>query len=934
MPGTRHSRLERAGAVVVAALLVCSMVAAVAGVGSAHGGDHVTRNGDTLEITLGAQHFDGDNRNVTVSAAGGSVDRNASAGAGEATYSVPVARLSEPQTDLSNASVTVKPQNGSAVTEHENLQLLTFDGSASAKLSGATLELPVTQALGYADGGGADARLDGETGPVDATVEYRNGTDVLAASLAPDRLDLPLEQSATIQVSNGNSTDVNLRSLVTGATEIERDGNETVVVNPFVVADTDYDLVVTTENPTGTYAATVTASGTELAVTDEALASAGALSVSAYHGGDPLFEDASPEGGETETMTATVASNGTAVNFSDESLSADGATLLMHVVDEESAAVNATVSVENGTLDLSGTDYRLHPNGSYRLMLAGDRFVRAEIDGPEPDNSTLSYAPADSSTGESGDAANADGDSGGTFAAVPGGLLGVAAIAGTLVVLGAGAGIALIRKRRTPSVTTGSSAPPAAATDPSVTVTVEDAGTGTNLDAKVTATAKNNFTNGHQDTEETTVSDGAGSLTLERGTWILEAETGGVTEQKTVNVRGDKQVGFEFGPKKARVSVTDDDGEPLSDIPVTATLDNGDSRTERTDDRGRVGLSVPFAATEVEVSADHEKYESDAATLSLGGSAPVEDSLTLRQLTGRLDVTATVEGTPVAGLPVEIRPEEDAVAELGGTHRATTDESGVATFDDLLVGTYEARLEFSGGGNAFSAQSKRVEVRDGGRTRETLDSPFEFTLGRAERDRITSIRQDVESLAAASGRDVAVPRYYGSVVTALVDTVERTSRQGHRFATADADPDAVVAALLDAAEEAVELIHTAMTTKRNTDLFGACADMPDEWVEWSGSFDADALFELLEDDRTSQRQTVLQRLRAVDDRIDRERSDLAVVAPARELWDGVKEFVNSERGDDRVRGAAVAFVAIGLLDGVDELFDHDELRSRLERTVF
>lgn len=950
MADSPHNRRERLGAAVVAALLALSVVAAVAGVGTAHGdGDHVVRNGDRIVITLGDEHFNGTDRNVTVR-----VDRGRSASlspvgttGGESRYRVPVADLSAPNTDLSAATVTVEPANGTAVTESVDLRLLTLDGSGRPTFSNGALEVPLRRALGYADGGSASVTLAGEAAPVaDATVHNRSDGLVLSVSLNPASVHLPPSKGAALAAERGNGIEVNLWRLTRAETTVERTDDRTLAIdNPLFVAGAGYDVFATNPATGDTFAGTVTAEpdGT-LTLAGERLASAESLAVSVYSEGNAVVENVSYRRDAAGVANATVTANGTAIDVAGATVSAPNGTAVW--LANDTRFVRATAPVDDGAVNLTPTPYRLNPNASYRVIVTGDRVVRADVVGVpsanDSDDDTLFYAAGDA-PGDGGDGGSGEG-SGGLFGGVPGGLPG-AAVLGTLVVLGVA--VVAIRLRGddsddAPDPDEVDSTAVASAHDSGsghdVDVRVEDAATGSTVSAALEARQKADdaaYRTGGPSSEDADLPDGTGSVTLDSGTWVVEVGSHGVTDRGELSVPvRDQPVTFTLGPRRVEVTVADG-RNPLADVPVTCTPDAGRPREGRTDGDGEVTFEVPLAADEVEVSAEADRYDGDDAVVSVPDRGDATARLDLEPLTGDLEATATVDGRPIAGLAVELDPRDADAAELGATgNAATTGDDGAVRFDDLPVGEYEVGLTVSGGSSAFSVESDRVRVADGRTARTELDANFEFSLGRNQRDRVDSVRHEIDEMVSISGRDVAVQRYFGSAVTDLLETVERLPREGHRFARAEADPDAVADALLDAAEASAELVGDAMTTKRNTDLFGACVDMPDHRVEWQEGYDVDALFELLDADRKDQRQTVLTQLRAVDDRIDDERSDLAVVSPAREVWDGVKAFVNEERGDDPVRGAAVAFAAGGLLDAVDELFEHEKLRERLQRTVF
>ncbi|UPW02281.1 hypothetical protein M0R88_09365 [Halorussus gelatinilyticus] len=935
MAGTNSSRRERLGATLLAALLALSVVAGVAGLGAASDGtDHVTRNGDKLVVKLGENATA--TKQISVSVAGKTYTHPEKAKKKATdTFRIPVKKLSVRKKNLKNATVTVKSNGTELFSETANLRYLKFGKTKAATFENGKLRVPLKQALGYEGGTSVALKLDGSKKPVSGTVKYENGNPYLAVKFDAGAVSLPLDKKAKLAVPNRAKTSMNIRKHVADATRVTAlDGRTLAVSNP-LFGNGQYDLTVETSG--GRFAGAVGAKNGRLTLADSAVAAANRWTVSAYRDGQPLFVNVTEQARSTETIAAKVSQNGSVVSLADQSVTAKRTTVwLTNATRNDSATdrsryVSVSVPVKKGDVNLSSTPYRLNPDGGYRVIVTGEQFVRAAVTGNESANDTLFYASQSAANGGGG---TGDGDSSGVLSLVTGNkmLLGGAVVVLLVGVVGVVAGLRIGGGGSSSGTSAGASS---GTRDHQVELRAIDAGTNSlaTEDVRVVAEQKHRTARrGSDGHEEVTLTGGSGSVTLQRGTWRFAAEAAGVTDEKRPRkIQSDETLQFELGPRTVPATVTDGEGQPLSNVPVTATIEGGQSDTRRTDSDGSVTFSLPLGAEEVELSASHEKYDDDATTVALDGSVG-EQSLSLELRTGGLDVTVTVDGAAVSGLPVEIRSREKAVREVGGNREATTGADGAAEFDDLPVGKYEAGTEIPG--DAFAVQSKRVRVRDGQRTRATLDASFEYGLDRRQRDRIADIRRDVDALTTASGRDVAIPRYYGSVVTALLDAVERLPREGHRFAIADADPDEVVAALLDTAEETVELVDDAMATKRNTDLFGACVDMPDARVEWSGDFEAETLFGLLAEDRTAQRQPVRTQLQAVDDRINDERSDVAVVAPARELWEGVQRLVQRAPDDDPVRGAAVVLAASGLLDAVDELFDHEELRERLERTVF
>lgn len=893
--------------------------------------DYVIRDGNTVQITLDGAFFSDNDDNITVRVeeTGDTVDLQPSDRDGDTrSYEVGVSDLSSENTSLGNATVTVEASNGS-VTESVDLRLIRF-AEERASFSDGSLVIPLSDAYGYADGENVSVTIDRNTA-VDGTARYTDRT-ALVVTLSPDQVELPPSENLDVTVPNGASTQVDIRRAAQDATDVSN-GGQLLVYNPLLADGVDYQLTVRTDN--GTLAQTVEAEADALIVTEPALRNVDSLTVSIHRDGDVLVENVERTV-RSDPKDLTVSENGEIVIIADTDANASNATVW---ISNESTSILAETTITEGRIDLSGTPYRLHPNGSYEVIVnAGGQVIRANVSGNESD--TLFW----------------EGNNGGDFGGDSAGFLGfsllhIFAIGGSVVLSG---GVLLVllfglggfgsdgrgTEESGPDRRGNARGVARTSNGREIEVNVVDGATGNYLQGQITITAKRirkgtRNRQGGQREKEFTLSNGRGSIELKSGQWDLSARADGASETKRVVIRNDGEiVTLSFEATRVTATVSDENGTACAGIAVTCTSPQGRTDTIRTDDDGKADFDVPHEVRSVELTADHEKYESDATELSLS-NGQTEASFTIQRRTGTLQLTATVDGTAAEGVPVGIVPRDESVREIEErSSERTTGTDGAATFEDLVVGRYEVRMAIPSNERAFSVQSKRVQIDDGRTTRETINATFEYSLDRDDRDRIASIRRAVESLASATGRDVAIPRYYGTVVTTLLEAVERVSQEGERFVTTDQNPQEIVTALLDTAEEAVKIVEGSMTTKRNTDLFGACVDMQDAQVGWQGDFDAGELFDLLEQDRTAQRQSILQRLRAVDDRIDAERSDLAMVAPARELWEEIQSMITAERGDDPVRSAAVVFVAAGLLDAIDELFEHDRLRSRLERTVF
>jgi hypothetical protein len=165
---------------------------------------------------------------------------------------------------------------------------------------------------------------------------------------------------------------------------------------------------------------------------------------------------------------------------------------------------------------------------------------------------------------------------------------------------------------------------------------------------------------------------------------------------------------------------------------------------------------------------------------------------------------------------------------------------------------------------------------------------------------------------------------------AVLDAVEQFPAQGQYFAKVDTHPDAVTDATLEAAADTTESIARAMSSKRNRDLFTACADMSEVRVNWDGAFELEQLVQRLNKDSLDLRHMFAQQADDVSERIDAERGSLSEIAPAREMLEQI-DLPKSGEQLDRIVGTHVAVL---MLHAIDDLFDQPQLRDRLSRTVF
>jgi predicted lipid-binding transport protein (Tim44 family) len=439
------------------------------------------------------------------------------------------------------------------------------------------------------------------------------------------------------------------------------------------------------------------------------------------------------------------------------------------------------------------------------------------------------------------------------------------------------------------------------------------------------------------DVSEST-STGRAKLQLKPGTWTITAALPNQEFETTLEIESgharSEQARIVCERPKIAVKLSDGtDGNPLSEATVRVEPDAGERTEKRTDERGKAGIVLPFAAAEVTVTVSHPKYVSVTRDVSLDDHERAFD-VNLERKVGSLSVTAEVDGVATGGLPVGVEPAADddfRARERAGTLQ--TDRDGTAT-TELLVGDYVVDLDLPPSQTSqFRTNTSSVTIKPGARARVSVGATFEYTLPSATRNRLSDVRADVDALSDRSGRDVAFPQYYGSVVQSLLDVVETLPEQGHRFVNLDASPDAVADAIIGVAAGVVPRVNTAMTTKRNVDVFAACADMPDVNVQWRGeSASFDAFVDRVDDPGDAE---MTRRIEETKERIDRERGQLTEVEPATEVWELSRDlFQEARREEDDVQRAAKTMLVTALLDAVEGTFEHDRLRERMKQTVF
>lgn len=426
-----------------------------------------------------------------------------------------------------------------------------------------------------------------------------------------------------------------------------------------------------------------------------------------------------------------------------------------------------------------------------------------------------------------------------------------------------------------------------------------------------------------------TVTNGRGTVELRRGVWEGAVQVAGRSAYDQLLVsKSTNTLTLTLDAQRLSINVRDQQTDkPIEGAKVRATVGET-TKTGRTNSDGSWKTIVPFSASETEVILDHDRYErttwSGRVDRDTGTTA-----ISLRPLTGSLTAPVTLSGQAVLDLPVTVTQ-----VRTGNQNVQRTDENGTVSFEEIPIGEYTIEPDLSQLPSQFTGASAQVEIMDQERTERELTLDFDYTLPAREQERIETLRDRAGAVGRAPRRDEAIPAYYASVLEAALNAVESVPRAGNELLQTGLDPDELVSALLNATATALESVEEVMTSTRNVDLFAACADLPAAEVSWEGVISISRVTELAGTQIADQRGAIIDRLETVDDRVSQAVGDVAEVSPAREMWEAIRALIRDQTETTQTKSAALIAVAEALLDAVEELFDNDQLRERLNRTVY
>jgi len=966
MGRTTTGRTSALLAVVACALVVCAALAAVPGGADAQDQQDLTgevtfqeSNGQLSVAVESATNgsFSGGNESVTIDVGGTDVERGPTAPeGGEYTYTVGQNRLADILGGQSGSDTPVRVLYGGTEVFNETVDIRRVAlGNSGEFTDDGELRFDVRTTFGVESG----AEIPIQVGGQDATATYDNAT---APGLVVDRGTLGtlgvLREPGRITVSGGETYvrgEVGFDTATAPVTATRLSNASGVTFgSPLFEGGETYVVTASIDSSPGQYVGTADAGEQEIRVDSAALAAESSLTLTVEHesAGSTIY------GGETveftaESVTGDVSADG--AEITNISLPDGNYGDVWVRVGNGAEQYNATADVENETVELSDPDAVQWPDANQTGILI------------EREESPL-YATVTLQSGTGGQGGGQGGS--GLLGALPGGrflLIGGGAVLGVVVVAaGVYAGLAVFGSGTTRLNPLGGSSkskasaksPPSETAEVSFEVVGELAGRTYREANRVVARSKAGGQAGfggggavgsrggrnaggpagvNTDTgQRIGLSGGTGTTELDYGDWVFEVEERNRTVGKrdhTLEYGFDSDhIALSVAPYAVSVQVTEGpERKPAetAEVSVTTDVERWSSR-KRTDRDGRVQFEIPRSASRVTFTAEKsdlrpvesehriEQVVQDGVTLAIGAE------------TGGMAIETRVGKRAWPGVEVLITPVSQDAKAYTDEGPVTTDSEGRREVQNLPVGEYEVSAHPQPDGVETTEAVERVTVRDNVMTEVAVSIGISYSIPETHRDRLAGLRERIEGLTAATNRDVAIPRYYGTVLTSVLDLVEAVESSPENVVGEGVPPDAMVEAVLDATDAGITAVEGAMSERRTSSLLEACASMPPAEVAWSGDATLDAFLEQATEGGERDRRALRDRLKETDDVLDEMWGEVNEIAPARKLHDRVGELARETGGiDDELTVVARAYVGICLLDAIEELFEHDDLRERL-----
>ena len=989
MGGITTDRTSALLAVVACALVVCSALAVAPGQANAQedvtGEATFDETNGKLTVEIDERDgvngsFTGDSEEVTIDIGGSTVTPDSyTPGENESTYTYEIGpnELSELDSldgqDGSDTTVTVSHGGSEVFNETEDIRQVVLGGTGSVTDDGS-LRLDLAQDFGIGPDGSVPARVKVGDTSQNVTTTYQQDAASNESYLVLNRNTLSevgvLRQPQEIEVS-GQSQALYLQSAATidiaAVTSVQgqrlSDGSGVQFDSARFEGGETYVVTVGLDSSAGQYVRTVDASEQAIEVESAALAAESNLTLTVEHASGTTVVDGNTVGFSTESVTGNL--SGAVVTFDSLPNQVEGGNTEVWIhVEDGIERYSASFDAGNETLELSSVESLEWADGTNETELLVE-----QPEAPLHATVTLQSGSGGGGSGDSG-SGGLGGLLGNTLVVIVGGsLLGVIIVAGgvylALSVFGSGETQFNPFGGSSKSKSSNES-PPAETATVSLEVVDElanrtyreanrviarqkdsgqtgigssngavgnrNAGRSTGQNARRGGPAGVNTGN----SESIDLSAGKGSTELNYGNWVFEV----VEKSRTV---GQREHPLEYGfdsdrivlsvtPYTVDVQVTEGpERAPAKQAEVTVTADvEGWQRRKRTDPDGRVQLEIPRSASRVTFTAKTGTSQPVEADYRVDQAVQDGVGLAVGAETGDMGIETRVGERAWPGVDVRITPvSEDATAYTDeGT--VNTDADGHRQVQNLPTGEYEVSAQPQLDGVETTAAVERVTVRNDATTNVTLSIGVSYSMPETYRDRLGDLRERIGELTSATNRDVAIPRYYGTVLTSVLDLVDAVESSPERVVEAGISPDATVEALLDATDAGITAVGGAMSERRNVKLFGAADSMPPAEVDWSGEATLNAFLDQVTEGGERDRRALRDRLEETDGVLDQKWGEVNEIAPARKLHDRVGELARETGGiDDELTVVARAYVGICLLDAIEELFEHDALEERL-----
>lgn len=434
---------------------------------------------------------------------------------------------------------------------------------------------------------------------------------------------------------------------------------------------------------------------------------------------------------------------------------------------------------------------------------------------------------------------------------------------------------------------------------------------------------------------------GEGKVELKPGDWVFEVRQASQTigqGRRTLNSNDESDhITLSVDPYVIEATVTGGPNrQPLGEATVKATPDAGERKMDKTDSEGRVQFEIPRSASTVSFTATYRDLPPVESEYQIEEAVQNGVTLAIAEGTGTMRVETTVAGQirNVARIWPEVTVQivpvsaEAKISTDEGT--ITTDSQGRRTIEEVPIGEYELSAHPRVDGVETTPATESVRVAADEMVEATLSIEVRYSLSEAQRGRLDDLRERIAALSDFPDRDMAIPRYYGTVLIAVLELVEAIAVAPERAGRAGTAPDAAVDALLDGTEMGLDIVADAMSERRVVSVCKACEAMPPAEVTWLGVTTLADFFHRVNTGTKSQRRALRNQLATTGEIIEEQRGEVNEVAPAKKLHGRVGRLESEISDiDDELIIAARTYVGICLVDAAKSIFEHDALVERL-----